>query len=140
MAVDFIGGISQAAAPAPDLAQSTLSQQDFLNVMLQQLRFQDPLKPMDNQEFLAQMAQFSSLAQSTQLNGKVDTLLSIEASTQAVGLLGKTVEVASRNGSSASVGQVTSLVLGTDGTTLTVKLGSGELLTGVNPSQVTVVR
>jgi flagellar basal-body rod modification protein FlgD len=140
MAVDFIGGVSQAATPTPDLAQSALSQQDFLSVMLTQLRFQDPLKPMDNQEFLAQMAQFSSLAQSQQLNDKVDTLLSIEASTQAVGMLGKTVEVASRDGSPASVGQVTSLVLSTEGTTLTVKLGSGELLTGVNPSQVTVVR
>lgn len=140
MAVDFIGGISQAATTVPDLAQSSMSQQDFLNVMLTQLRFQDPLKPMDNQEFLAQMAQFSSLAQSAQLNGKLDTLLAIEASTQAVGMLGKTVEVASRNGGSASVGQVTSLVLSAEGTTMTVRLASGELLTGVNPSQVTVVR
>lgn len=140
MAVDFIGGAAQAASTTPELAQSSMSQEDFLRVMLTQLRYQDPLKPVDNQQFLAQMAQFSSLAQTTQLNNKIDTLLAIEASTQAVGMLGKTVEVASTSGGTPSVGQVTSLVLTSEGTTLTVKLASGEILTGVNPSQVTVVR
>jgi len=137
MAVEFIGGATQA--PTVDLAQSAMSQQDFLRVLLAQLRHQDPLKPMDNQAFLAQMAQFSALAQTNQLNTKVDTLLSIEASTQAVGLLGKTVEVASQSGTPA-VGQVMSLVLTEAGPSLTVRLPSGELLTGVAPSQVTVVR
>lgn len=140
MAVDFVGGITQATTNTPDLSQNNVSQQDFLNVMLTQLRFQDPLKPVDNQQFLAQMAQFSSLAASVQLNTKMDTLLSMEASTQAVGLLGRTVQVNSTQGGAPSVGQVTSLVLGTEGITLTVKLPSGELLTGVNPSQVTLVR
>ena len=45
----------------------------------------------------------------------------------------------SRSGA-AAVGQVTSLMLGTEGVTLTVRLPSGELLTGVNPSLVTLVR
>lgn len=139
MAVDFIGGASQAAT-SNDLAQTAMSQQDFLRVMLAQLRHQDPLKPVDNQQFLAQMAQFSSLAQTAQLNERVDTLLTLQASTQAIGLLGKTVEVASVGGTSPAVGQVSSLVLGLDGSTLTVQLGSGQLLTGVKPSQVTIVR
>ena len=140
MAVDFIGGASQAAPVTNDLAQTAMSQQDFLKVMLAQLQYQDPLKPVDNQQFLAQMAQFSSLAQTAQLNDKVETLVAIEANTQAVGLLGKTVEVANAQGGAGTVGQVTSLVLTADGTSLTVKLASGEILTGVNPSQVSVVR
>ena len=40
MAVDFIGGATQATANGPDLSQNAVSQQDFLNVMLTQLRFQ----------------------------------------------------------------------------------------------------
>lgn len=140
MAVDFVGGITTATTNTPELSQNSVSQQDFLNVMLTQLRFQDPLKPVDNQQFLAQMAQFSSLAASVQLNTKMDTLLSMEASTQAVGMLGRTVQVNSAQGGAPSVGQVTSLVLGAEGITLTVRLPSGELLAGVNPSQVTVVR
>lgn len=45
----------------------TLGQADFLNLMLAQLKNQDPLKPMDNQAFIAQLAQFSQLESSNQL-------------------------------------------------------------------------
>lgn len=138
MAVDLIGGSSSSVQSA-SLQSSTLSQQDFLKVMLAQLQFQDPLKPLDNQQFLAQMAQFSALAQTAETNGKIDTLLSIQAATQSIGLIGKTVQVSSSAG--AQIGTVGSLTFDSNGApSLTVATTSGALLTGVSVSQISVVR
>ena len=50
-----------AAPAAAGAASSALGLQDFMKVLLTQLTFQDPLKPMDNQAFMAQMAQFTAL-------------------------------------------------------------------------------
>jgi len=69
----------------------TLDQGDFLKLLTTQLTFQDPLEPTDNQAMLAQMAQFSSLAASTEssatleeISAKLDRLIAAqEAATQA---------------------------------------------------------
>lgn len=137
MAVDFIGGASSAMQTG-SLQSAALGQEQFLKILLTQLRFQDPLKPLDNQEFLAQMAQFSSLAQTLQMNDRIDTLLSIQSSTQSIGLLGKTVEVSASGASQA--GQVTSLVFLDGIPTLTVMTPDGAFLTGVRLSQISLVR
>lgn len=138
MSVDVIGGGSSSAAQAVDLQQSSLGQEQFLRILLAQLRFQDPLKPMDNQQFLAQMAQFSALAQTSQLNDRVDTLLTIQAATQSIGLIGKYIQVQSESG--AQVGSVTSLSFFDGQPSLTVRTAGGELLTGIRLSQISVIR
>ncbi|MBI2308403.1 MAG: flagellar hook capping protein [Rhodocyclales bacterium] len=138
MAVDLIGGGASAAQQSLDLQQSSLGQEQFLRVLLAQLKFQDPLKPMDNQQFLAQMAQFSELAQTSQLNNRIDSLLSIQSATQSIGLIGKTVEVRLPSGS--RVGTVASLTFSNGQPSLTVNAGAGELLTGVSLSEISVVR
>ncbi|MFZ5814002.1 MAG: flagellar hook capping FlgD N-terminal domain-containing protein [Bacillota bacterium] len=43
-----------------------LGKMDFLNILVTQLRYQDPLNPMDDKEFIAQLAQFSALEQMTE--------------------------------------------------------------------------
>lgn len=43
-----------------------LGKMDFLNILVTQLRYQDPLNPMDDKEFVAQLAQFSTLEQMTE--------------------------------------------------------------------------
>lgn len=139
MAVDIIGGIS-AAQQESAAVQTSLGQEEFLRILLAQLQFQDPLKPLDNQEFLAQLAQFSSLAQTSQLNDRVDTLLTIQAADQSIGLIGKTVEVQSEVGGAASVGTVSSLSFVDGLANLTVRTDSGELLTGIKLSQISIVR
>jgi flagellar basal-body rod modification protein FlgD len=139
MAVDIIGGVSSAQQSAAAV-QTSLGQEEFLKILLAQLQFQDPLKPLDNQQFLAQLAQFSALAQTSQLNDRVDTLLTIQATTQSVGLIGKTVEVQSTTGDVPSVGTVTSLTFSDGQPNLTVRKDSGEILTAIKLSQISIVR
>lgn len=50
---------------------ATLDQSDFLRLLTVQLQNQDPLEPVDNKEMLAQMAQFSSLAGTTETNARL---------------------------------------------------------------------
>jgi flagellar basal-body rod modification protein FlgD len=126
-------------APASGTSGSnqTLNLQDFLKILLTELQFQDPLKPMDNEQFMAQMAQFSTLEQTQQLSSKVDQLLSIQSTSQSVGLLGRTIEISSTGGNVS--GQVTSLSL-TNGTpTLSITQTNGQVLDGITLSQVVSV-
>ena len=75
-----------------------LNQQDFIKILMTQLTYQDPLKPMDNEQFLAQMAQFSTLGLMQQQNDKADTLLAIQSAAQTVGLLGHSVQMNTTTG------------------------------------------
>lgn len=54
--------------PERKTGQNTLDQDAFLKILMTQLRHQDPSKPMEDKEFIAQMANFSSLEQMTQMN------------------------------------------------------------------------
>jgi len=60
--------------PKPTKTKSeTINQQEFLNLLVHQLQNQDPLNPMENQEFAVQLAQFSQLEQLININGKLDS-------------------------------------------------------------------
>lgn len=79
---------------------SELGKDDFLRLLTVQLRHQDPLDPMDNTEFIAQMAQFSSLEQLQNMNQTLEKGSDSEGrlhtafqNNLATSLVGKTVEV-----------------------------------------------
>jgi flagellar basal-body rod modification protein FlgD len=128
-----IGSIAAATA-APDTSASSLGLQDFMKVLLTQLTYQDPMKPMDNQAFMAQMAQFTALEQSQQLNQRVQQLVSDQAALHSIGLIGRTVDV-QVNGSTTT-GTVASLSLQGDSPLLTLTLGSGGVLRDISLAQV----
>ena len=65
--VDSIGSQYQNYSPT-QLKGQQLGQSDFLRLMTAQLSSQDPFNPVDNQEMVAQMAQFSSLAGVSETN------------------------------------------------------------------------
>lgn len=136
MAIEAVGGVASAAGATPE--QLSVSQLDFLRILVTQLSFQDPLKPMDNKEFVAQIAQFTTLEQTRQLNERIDTLLAIQSSTQSVGLIGKTVEVSTANG--PSQGTVTTVTFANGQALLSLQLANGGFLTGVSPASITLVR
>ena len=127
-----------AASGTSDLQASSISQQDFFRLLVTQLSFQDPLKPIDNEAFIAQIAQFTNLEQTRQINDRINTLLTIQSSNQAIGLIGRTVEVATATGS--VVGQVTTLNFLSGTPFLTVQTNTGQFLTGIGLDQITVVR
>ena len=74
-------------------AGQTLEKDDFLKLLITQLTHQDPTEPMNDREFIAQMAQFSTLEQITNMSQDFGKLAGILSTSQALGLLGKTVEV-----------------------------------------------
>lgn len=137
MAVEAVGGVVSGAGATP--ANLSVSQLDFLRILVTQLSFQDPMKPMDNQEFVAQLAQFTSLEQARQLTQGSETLLAIQSVTQAVGLIGRTVEVAAAAGP-AGQGTVTTVTFQNGQPLLTIQQAGGAFLTGVSPAAVTLVR
>lgn len=117
---------------------SNIGIQDFLKILTAQLNNQDPLKPVDNQEFVAQIAQFATLEQSRQLNVKIDQLLSLQSSTQSVGLLGKRVDI--DQGGSIVSGTVTALAMASGQPLLTITTASGQFQTDVSLSQIINIR
>ncbi|TVR57111.1 MAG: flagellar hook assembly protein FlgD [Spirochaetaceae bacterium] len=75
-----------------------LGKDDFLKILITQLQNQDPMSPMEDREFIAQMAQFSTLEQMTNMGNQFARLSSLLTAGQAIGLLGREVEVAGAAG------------------------------------------
>ena len=70
-----------------------LGKEDFLKILLTQLSHQDPTAPMEDKEFIAQMAQFSSLEQMTNMAADFAKMARMLRGTEASGALGKAVEI-----------------------------------------------
>ena len=138
MAIESIGGLTRPDTPSTQV--NSLGLEDFLKVLLTQLTYQDPLKPLDNQEFIAQLAQFTSLEQNRQVNDRLQALLTIQSATQSVGLLGRTVELQGSNGSPNTIGEVTTLRFRQGVPLITVRASNGGFLTDMPLSQVVLVR
>src|SRR3954451_24147861 len=105
-------GTSKTAAAADN---NVLGKDDFLKLMVAQMKNQDPMNPADDKDNIAQMAQFSSLEQITNLATAVQDLSHRMSLTQNVGLLGHDVTYTKADGTSGS-GAVDGLQLQSYGT------------------------
>ena len=130
--------IGAVTSTSNGLQANSLTQQDFLKVLLTQLTYQDPMKPMDNQQFMAQMAQFTSLEQTQQLNNKIETLIGNQSALQSVGLLGRTVDITTASGT--VTGAVTSLSLAGVTPLIALTTTAGATLADIGLGQITLVR
>jgi len=78
-----------------------LGKDDFLKLLITQLRHQDPMNPIEDKDFIAQLAQFSSLEQMQQLTTTMNTMMDsqqkLTALAQATSMIGKVVEVFSHD-------------------------------------------
>lgn len=82
------------SATAGASAKGSLGKEAFMKLLIAQLQNQDPLKPMEDKEFTAQLAQFSSLEEMKNISKSVDGLVASQTSsskTNAVGFIGKDV-------------------------------------------------
>jgi len=97
---NIIEQYSSSNATKTSKAQS-MGKEDFLKMLVAQLKNQDPLNPMSGTDFATQLAQFSSLEQLTNLNNGITNLglyQSSQANLQAVNLIGKEVTAGKGNG------------------------------------------
>jgi flagellar basal-body rod modification protein FlgD len=137
MPVDAIGATLGVQSQTANSA-SALNQDDFIRLFLTQLTFQDPLEPVDNAQFLAQMAQFASLEQARRTNDSVDNLVFMSSTAQSLELLGKQVQVAGQ--SAPFIGSVTAVHYTAAGPSLTVTSSTGTVLTAVKLSQIQLLK
>lgn len=115
-----IGGTSAAAqanAGAPATAgqaatgAASLDYNAFLKLLIAQMKNQDPTEPMKSSDYVAQLATFSQVEKSVQMNDRLAALLTSSQLTQATGLIGRTVT----SGDGAISGVATSARIGSDG-------------------------
>jgi flagellar basal-body rod modification protein FlgD len=93
--IDTIYALAGSTARDPS---SVLGKDDFLRLLTVQLQHQDPLTPLDNEDLIAQLAQFSSLEQLENINSNLQNNMDLDLiltqvlnNTAAAGLIGKTV-------------------------------------------------
>lgn len=129
MAVDAVSSATSAYG---------LNFQTLLKIILTELTYQDPLKPMDNYQFVSQLGQFAQLQQSQSLNDTVTQLLASQATTQAAGLLGHTVDIAAEN--TTLSGEVKAISFSNGQPTITIKTSDGQTISGLSISDVTQIR
>lgn len=95
MDVGPIMGQNIAAYAAPPRQEQTLGKDAFLQLLVTQLTHQDPLAPMEDREYIAQLAQLSTLEQMTTMNAGIEVLWLI----QATSFVGKNIEAIAFDGS-----------------------------------------
>jgi flagellar basal-body rod modification protein FlgD len=89
--VNATGGPTVTTDTLPGGAAQTLSQNDFLKLLVAQMTSQDPMNPTSDTQMAAQMAQFTSLQQSSTMSANIATMLTQQQILQANGMLGGTV-------------------------------------------------
>lgn len=116
--------IDSTSAKASERKTGELGKDEFLNLLITQLRYQDPMNPVDDKEFIGQMAQFSALEQMQNLNGTF-------SSTKAFGMIGKHI-------TASIVDEVTKEVSVIKGIAQSVKLEGGKTSLVVNGMDIPV--
>jgi len=112
---DAISQLSSTSTPTVPVSSTpkstTVDYNAFLQLLVAQLKNQDPTEPTDNAQLMAQLASFSSVEQQVQMNTKLDQLLTSNALGDASNLIGKTIS----SSEGLPLGKVTAVVLTDNG-------------------------
>jgi flagellar basal-body rod modification protein FlgD len=129
--MDVSSATSVTAQAPPKTTQAgagpTVDYNAFLQLLIAQMKNQDPTSPQDPSAFMAQLASFSSVEQAMQTNAKLDAMLSSSALSQAESLIGRTITSAD----GLTSGKVLSVNVSSSGSTAlledgkTLALGDG---------------
>jgi flagellar basal-body rod modification protein FlgD len=109
---NIVNSSSQNSSDSVTGPNQTLTQNNFLQLLVAQMENQDPLQPQSDTEMASQMAQFTSLSQTSAMSSSLSQM-------QANSLIGSTVTVQVPNSKSTTSGTVTGVLLGSassDGT------------------------
>jgi flagellar basal-body rod modification protein FlgD len=124
------------STPGTSLASNTdngLGENDFLQLMMDQLKNQDPLQPDDPTQYLSELASFSSLEQETSISTSTSTTATEQSTAAALGLLGHTVNYTDASGATQT-GTVQKVDFTSSGPELTIN-GTG----GIGLADITEV-
>ncbi len=122
----------ETPASSSSTGASSLNYDAFLKLLTAQMKFQDPTKPMDSTQFVAQLASFSNVEQAIKTNTKLDALITSMALNQADGLIGKTVTSAD----GTLTGKVVAIRIFSDGAVAELENGQNMLMeAGVKVTQ-----
>ena len=144
MASTPIGGVGDGGgSPAAQGTRNAtdafgLSFESLLKIVLTQLTYQDPLKPMDNFEFVSQLAQFSQIQQTQEMSQALQTLVAAQSSSQAAGLLGRVVDVPT--GNAILSGKVTAVAFTGGSPRLTIRTANNQTISDIALSAVSQIR
>ncbi len=116
--------IDKSAQSASDRKTGELGKDDFLNLLVTQLRNQDPLNPQDDKEFIGQMAQFSALEQMQNMSSSL-------TQTQGFSLIGRHVQGGVVNSATLETKQI-------DGIVSAVKVSKGKTTVIVDDQEMPV--
>ncbi|MDO9382622.1 MAG: flagellar hook assembly protein FlgD [Hyphomicrobiaceae bacterium] len=126
MAVSGVGSVgtnaANKAAEAP--SANSLDYNAFLQLLLAQMKNQDPTEPMDSTAYMGQLASFSNVEQGMKMNTKLDSLMSAFYLNQADGVIGRTLTTAD----GAVSGKVMSVSIYSDGAIAKLDNGKQVLL------------
>ena len=129
---DFIA-TSPLAAAAKKPATDIFSSEGFLKLLATQISSQNPLEPMKDTEFVAQMASFSQLEQTTNMAANIKALTMSGQLSQGAALIGKSVTYQPADGTAAVTGVVQSLTVGSANKSMSLMVNG----VAVDVSQVT---
>lgn len=122
MNVSAVGGPNTANSATSIGAAQAVDYQSFLRLLVAQMKNQDPTSPMESTDYVAQLATFSQVEQSVQMNNKLEAMLQANTLAQATNLIGK--EISTLDGKIAGI--VKEVQLYSDGSVL--KLEDGTLI------------
>ena len=108
--------------------------EDLLRIVLTQLTYQDPLKPIENFEFVSQLAQFTQIQQTQTMSERMLGVLQAEATSQATTLLGRTVDIPS--GPVTISGRVTSVAFQDGEPRLTIETTDDRTISNISLTSV----
>lgn len=128
-----VSGVANTGATGNPISQAvqknTMDQDAFLKLLMTELKAQDPSNTVDDKEFIAQLAQFSALEQTNKMATGLDSLALSNASSQAIDMIGKSVQYVDPTTGDGMDGKVASVRLSSTGPTLMVgEKGDKELM------------
>jgi flagellar basal-body rod modification protein FlgD len=126
MAVSGVNGVGGSSTNKTQESPSanSLDYQAFLQLLLAQMKNQDPTEPMDSTAYMGQLASFSNVEQGMKTNAKLDSLMSAFYLNQADGVIGRTITTADGK----TTGKVVSVSIYSDGAVAKLEGGKQVLL------------
>jgi flagellar basal-body rod modification protein FlgD len=137
------GPAPSGATPASSQRAATdafgLSFESLLKIVLTQLTYQDPLKPMENFEFVSQLAQFSQIQLGQTTNDRLQQLVAAQGNLQAASLLGRQVDIPAGGGTTIS-GKIVSISFQNGDPRVTVETADKQTISNISLGDISQIR